>query len=114
MREYFERLGLTKYQSMALASLMGKKNTTGLEISAASRIPITKIYSVLLSLEEMGLVESSLERPKKFNIKPMDHVVNFLVGKYENRARMIRKVGREMINTIEKQKTSTEQMPVRA
>jgi predicted transcriptional regulator len=66
----FQKLGLSEYESRALATLFGRHDSTALDVSREAEIPYTKIYAVLTSLEKMGLIKSTLERPKKY--RPID------------------------------------------
>ena len=62
----FQRLGLTQYESAALAALFSRHDATAQEVAEIANIPYTKIYAVLLSLEKQGLLKTTLERPKKY------------------------------------------------
>ena len=62
-----KRLGLTQYQSSALSTIIKKEGCNAGVVSDESEIPITKVYSVLQSLEYMGFIRASFERPKRYS-----------------------------------------------
>lgn len=100
--EYFEKLGLSKYKSAALMGVLKNQNITALDLSKISKIPHTKIYTVLESLQNMGFVYSTVERPKKyFAIKP-EKIVDRLIRKYDRKAEMIRRFAEEALVVINK------------
>lgn len=63
-------IGLTKYESTAYQFLLLSGPTTASQISKATRLPYSKIYDVLTSLEQKGWVEVESGRPKKYYPKP--------------------------------------------
>lgn len=70
IREIFENLEFTEYQSRIMSALIKNNEMTAQEISRESGVPYTKIYSVLGSLENRDYIKSNLERPKKYSTFP--------------------------------------------
>ena len=62
-------LGFQYYQAKAYAGLAIFGVKKAFELSKLTNIPVTKIYSVLSSLENLGLIQSTIDRPKKYFIK---------------------------------------------
>lgn len=68
--EWFKNLGLQEYQAKAFVALLSRSDATAKEIADISKVPPTKVYNTLLSLENMGFVKSTLSRPKRY--RPID------------------------------------------
>jgi len=64
------KMGLTQYQVKVYAGLVSLGYTTAYQISYITKVPYPKVYSTLDYLKEMGLVEESRGRPKRFRAKP--------------------------------------------
>jgi len=64
------KMGLTQYQVKVYAGLVSLGYTTAYQISYVTKVPYPKVYSTLDYLKEMGLVEESRGRPKRFRAKP--------------------------------------------
>lgn len=60
------RLGLSEYELKAYIALLARKGGTAGEVSAASQIPVSKIYDTLRSLERKGLVRVERGRPMRY------------------------------------------------
>jgi len=78
-----EQLGLTYYESNALEILL-KEALTPKELSKKSKIPLGKVYSVILSLEQKNLVKQSETRPKKIYVENASAVVDRLISKKQD------------------------------
>ena len=61
--ETLNKIGLTKYESLAFYYLNSMIEAKAPEISEKSKIPRTKIYSVLKSLEKKGFIEINKGHP---------------------------------------------------
>ncbi len=64
--DLLERLGLTAYEAKTYVGLVGLGPSGASEISEASGVPRTRVYSVLADLEDRGWVEARGGRPKTF------------------------------------------------
>ena len=76
MEDVFEALGLKEYEAGALRELFTLGRTTAPRIAEATGIPKSRIYSVLDSLADRGFVEVVPGRPKEYQPKPPDEVLN--------------------------------------
>lgn len=85
------RLGLNEYQSRTMMSLVKKGDMNAQQASEESSVPYSKIYSILKSLQDMGLVVSTEGRPQRYIPKSEEHIVNFLISRKENELIRIRR-----------------------
>jgi sugar-specific transcriptional regulator TrmB len=91
----FQKLGLSDYESRALSTLFKRHDSTALEISKDASIPYTKIYAVLSGLEKIGVIKSTLERPKRYRPLDPENVMADLLKKEKNRLSELTKVADE-------------------
>jgi len=77
-----EGLGLTEYEATALAELLSLGRTTAPNLAEATGIPKARIYGVLDSLSDRGYVEVIPGRPKEYQPKAPDEILDRAV---ENR-----------------------------
>ncbi len=77
-----ERLGLKGYESQAYIALLKLKEATASEIASSSGVPQPRIYDVLESLARRGLIEYSVERPRKYRALPPASAIPLLVKKH--------------------------------
>lgn len=73
---YFEKLGLKEYESQALKQLLSMGRTTAPNLAEATGIPKARIYGVLDSLADEGFVEVIPGRPKEYQSKPPERVLD--------------------------------------
>jgi len=71
----FSKLGLTAFESKAYLSLLKKGKVTGYELSKASGIPSSKIYSVLNHLVTKNLAVSLESHPVRYLPRPPEEVI---------------------------------------
>ena len=77
-------LGFQEYQAKAYAGLAIFGVKKAFELSKLTNIPVTKIYSVLSSLENLGLIQSTRDRPKKYFIKDFENsLISFIQKRRE-------------------------------
>ncbi|MFX0086894.1 MAG: TrmB family transcriptional regulator, partial [Candidatus Hodarchaeota archaeon] len=74
-----EIFGLSNYESRAYLTLLSSGISTAKGISSESKIPFGRIYDVLNSLEDRGLVDRQESRPKKFVAKEPRIALNNLL-----------------------------------
>ena len=77
-----EGLGLTEYEATALAELLTLGRTTAPNLAEATGIPKARIYGVLDSLSDRGYVEIIPGRPKEYQSKAPEEILDRAV---ENR-----------------------------
>jgi sugar-specific transcriptional regulator TrmB len=75
MEEAFEALGLKEYEAGALHELFALGRTTAPRLAEATGIPKARIYGVLDSLADRGFVNVVPGRPKEYQPKPPDEVL---------------------------------------
>ncbi len=72
-------LGLSPYESKVLAYLtLSRGQVKASDLSRATGVPRTKVYSALESLEDLGLVRISPTRPLKASSPPLELLPSFL------------------------------------
>ncbi|RLE93223.1 MAG: hypothetical protein DRN04_07815 [Thermoprotei archaeon] len=91
-------LGLSNYEARAFIALALYRETTAPNIARRAKIPLSKIYSVLRSLEEKGLIESQSKRPKVYRIVDPDYSLENLLKKYEERKNTIKELLRKVLS----------------
>ncbi|WP_159900476.1 TrmB family transcriptional regulator [Salinirussus salinus] len=74
--DMLERLGLTEYEQTALAELLALGRTTAPNLAEATGIPKARIYGVLDSLADQGYIEVIPGRPKEYQPKPPEEVLD--------------------------------------
>ncbi|MDK2373082.1 MAG: helix-turn-helix domain-containing protein [Candidatus Korarchaeota archaeon] len=73
LERLLRELGLSSYESKALAYLvLSREQVKASDLSKATGIPRTKVYAVLESLEDLGLVKVTPTRPLKASSPPLD------------------------------------------
>jgi len=73
---YFDRLGLKEYESRALRELFSLGRTTAPNLAESTGIPKARVYGVLDSLADRGFVEEIPSRPKKYQPKSPEEVLD--------------------------------------
>ncbi len=102
--EYLQNLGLTEYQAKAAIVLFAKKEAKAEEICKHSGIPLTKIYSVLKSLEYLGITTCTPGKPRLYRCGEPTEIINMLIRKMTSRIDWLREEKRiqlKKIKTIE-------------
>lgn len=103
IKELLKTIGLNKYESSAYLEIIRKGVVEASEIYKDAQIPFGKIYEVLTSLEQIGLIEIQNSRPKKYKaINPEIAYENFLKSKQENYDNRIDSLGKNL-NVIKKE-----------
>jgi sugar-specific transcriptional regulator TrmB len=76
---WFETLGLTEYEATALEELLTLGRTTAPNLAEATGIPKARIYGVLDALSDRGYVKVVPGRPKEYQAKPPDAILDHAV-----------------------------------
>jgi len=92
-------LNLTEYEEQALVRLLELGRTTAPDLSEATGIPKARIYGVLDSLADDGYAEVIPGRPKQYQPKPPDEVLDRAI---ENR----RQAYESYRQTVDEQRTA--------
>ena len=95
-----KRLGLTQYQSSALSVILGNEGCSAVIVSDRGNIPITKVYSVLQSLEYMNFIRANFERPKKYFSVGVDEIFNSLVDKQKQTLVQLKKEAKKTMKLV--------------
>lgn len=74
--ELAERLELTEYEATALTELLSLGRTTAPDLSEATGIPKARIYGVLDSLADQGFVKIIPGRPKHYQPKSPEEILD--------------------------------------
>jgi len=82
--ELLEEFGLSKYEINALLTILSKGESYARELATETEIPFGRIYDVMNSLQEKGLVEIQRSRPMKFISKDPKTIISNLITKKES------------------------------
>src|SRR5688500_16691868 len=82
-------LGLSEYAARAYLALLKLGKTDAKSVSALARVPPSKIYDVLATLEGAGLLEVFPEFPKKYGpLSIQKHIDRLVSGHRESADRI--------------------------
>ncbi|MFW5902643.1 MAG: TrmB family transcriptional regulator [archaeon] len=95
-----QKLGLTKYNSKALAYVVKNPECTAKDVSEGASIPYTKVYSVLDSLENMNFLNSGLGRPKRYVASDPEYIIGFLTRREKDRFEEVKKSADKALDAI--------------
>lgn len=98
--EYLQNLGLTEYQAKTMLVLFAKREVTAEGICKHSGIPLTKIYSVLRSLEDKTIIKCSPGKPRVYRCAEPADVINELIKKITSRIDWLKEAKREQLKKI--------------
>ncbi len=98
---WLKKIGMQEYQAKAFVALLSRSEASAQEISELSGIPITKIYAVLQSLENIGFLKSTLERPKRYRPIDIRSAINLVLQKKKDRIEELEREKANMINDLE-------------
>ncbi|HLE96237.1 MAG TPA: helix-turn-helix domain-containing protein [Candidatus Thermoplasmatota archaeon] len=87
--EKMQEYGLTEYEARTYLALLDLGVATARDIANLSRVPRTKIYSVLDDLHAKQLAEIIPERPKKYEVVPFDRYLKTFERDYQAKLKKI-------------------------
>jgi|TARA_Y100000034_G_C6907847_1_gene421871 sugar-specific transcriptional regulator TrmB len=97
IQNLLKRVGLNQYESAVYTSLVSRGVSTVGEIAEASKVPRSRVYDVLGSLEKKGFSLVQLGRPVKYSAVKLDLVVEKLKQgaekEYQNQVSHLDNVG---------------------
>lgn len=100
--ERMQEYGLTEYEARTYMALQELEVATARDIANLSRVPRTKIYSVLDDLHEKQLAEIIPERPKKYEVVPFKDYLERFEEKYEQKLERIQEDKEELTKPPER------------
>ncbi|MHB8586829.1 MAG: TrmB family transcriptional regulator [Thermoplasmatota archaeon] len=87
--EKMQEYGLTEYEARTYLALLDLGVATARDIANVSRVPRTKIYSVLDDLHQKQLAEIIPERPKKYEVVPFERYLRTFERDYQAKLKKI-------------------------
>lgn len=99
-----ESVGLTGYEARAYKALIEHGKLSANELSRSTGIPLQRVYGVISSLMNKGLVKELPEKPKKFDAVPPTEGLEEYVKKYlrslENQLEHTRDISQELLKEV--------------
>jgi sugar-specific transcriptional regulator TrmB len=96
-------LGLTCSQAKTYLAIGDKNFSTARKIQNKSEIPRQEIYRLLSELEELGLVEKTMDRPSKYKAISINNGISFLLRKRKQETIQIQKITEKIIKKHQNQ-----------
>jgi len=78
-------VGLSKYEACAYLALLGHADSTAVEVADRAGVPRQRVYDVLISLRDKGLILMRDGRPARYTARPPSLA---LPAMYESRLRV--------------------------
>jgi sugar-specific transcriptional regulator TrmB len=103
--EKMQEYGLTEYEARTYLALLDLGTATARDIANLSRVPRTKIYSVLDDLHQKQLAEIIPERPKKYEVVPFERYLRNFERDYQARLKKIEE-DKQILSTASTKDTS--------
>src|SRR5919202_3574007 len=91
-----EEFGLSKYESRAYLTMIGKGSLAGSEIAYYANLPRTKVYQTVKKLEKKRLAVISKQKPLICSAIPPDEAFAEILNLHERRIRNMRKTVEEL------------------
>jgi sugar-specific transcriptional regulator TrmB len=76
-----KEMGMKEYEAKAFTAIMQCGVCSAEQISKASRIPLTRVYETMGSLQKLGMVTVLNTRPKKYKLISVDALSNLIEEK---------------------------------
>jgi sugar-specific transcriptional regulator TrmB len=94
------QLGLTSYESKAYLALMRRDSATAADVARLARLPRQRIYDVLATLVQKGLVSQRPGQPAKYSaVSPEFAIERLLLNRRQELDRLERESG-ELLETL--------------
>lgn len=91
-------LGLSKYEACAYLALLGQNDSTAVEVADRAEVPRQRIYDVLISLRDKGLILIRDGRPARHTARPPAEALSAM---YEARLRAQRQENERLAGLIQ-------------
>lgn len=109
MEQELEKLGLSKYESLAYLTLFREGTLTGNRLSKLSGIPQGKVYDTIYRLSEKGFISIMNSKPKLFKaIKPEIALKQFISKKREFLEELEKELSKKIVSLGNFAKTESE------
>jgi sugar-specific transcriptional regulator TrmB len=92
-------IGLSKYEARAYLALLGHNDSTAVEVADRAGVPRQRIYDVLISLRDKGLISIRDGRPARHTARPPAEALSAM---YEARLRAQRQENERLAGLIQK------------
>src|SRR5205809_4435460 len=76
--EALQRIGLSRYEALVFVNLARAGATTAGDVARASGVNRVQTYRALEGLEARGLVEVTLDRPRRYAARPINEVFDMI------------------------------------
>jgi len=95
--------GLTSSQAKVYLAIGDNKFSNVKEIQKRSNVPRQEIYRLLSELEELGLLEKTMDRPSKFKALPIQKGISYLVKEKIHETTQMQKKAEKIIEKHQNQ-----------
>lgn len=95
--------GLTCSQAKTYLAIGDKNFSTAREIQKKSEVPRQEIYRLLSELEELGLIEKTMDRPSKYRALPIKDGISFLLKEKVHETLQMQKKAEKIIQKYQNQ-----------
>lgn len=95
--EEISRFGITPDESKIYLFLSKSDPKTANEVSKLLKLPRTKTYNLLATLQNKGIVNTIFGKPNKFEAMPLENAIQFLLDSERNRIYELASTSKELL-----------------
>lgn len=95
--EALERIGLTRYEARVFVNLGRAGAATAAELARASGVNRVQTYRALEGLEARGLVEVSLDRPRRYASRAINDIFDLFAAEKKEELERIEEVRKQLL-----------------
>ena len=99
MIEAIRRIGLTEYEASIFVNLARAGQVTAGELAAASGVNRVQTYRALESLEARGLVEVTVERPRRFTVRAIEDAFDMIADEKRAELQLVEATRKQVLET---------------
>ncbi|PVX25246.1 MAG: hypothetical protein CW691_05185 [Candidatus Bathyarchaeum sp.] len=100
-------LGLTQSQARVFLAIAQHESISPKKISEITKIATPHIYLILDELDEIGIIEKSLEKPVSIRALPIHNTIKFLVERKHQQILSLNERAEELVQAISKDDKKT-------